>query len=265
MSFHLVNFSPVKSIKPRSHLSPKIKSPIKSYISSYYSRKSYKYFSFFSFQQALTHINSVFDKMLSFISKINSKKHNHNTKNKLSKEFNLMINPSSLLILINQLNVIQKKVNSISLELKKKVTLDETDFSVSTLETQTGTECNSSYDLKDAKTPTFSFTIQNNNDNFLSLEKNYFSLETSMNSIQNENDNINNSTIFCRSNIKTKVLLSAVKEMNEKEIITKKERKFLKEKIITKDKHFYTVMNNSSNLNQNEIIRNLRRFLKGFK
>ena len=265
MSFHLANFSPVKSINLHSHFSPKIKSSNKSTKSSYHARKPHKYFTFFSFQQALTHINSLFDNMLPFISQINSKTYSNNTKNKLSKEFDLMTNPSSLLILVNQLNEIQNKVNSISLELKKKVTLDETDFSVSTLETQTTTECNSSYDLKDAKTPTFNFTIQNNNENFLSLEKNYFSLETSMNSIQNENDNMNNSTFLYRSNIKTKVLLSAVKEMKEKEIITKKEREFLKEKIITKDKQFYTIMNNSSNSNQDEVIRNLRRFLKRFK
>ena len=65
--------------------------------------------------------------------------------------------------------------------------------------------------------------------------------------------------------LKPKALLSAVKEMKNKEIITKEEREFLKEKIITKDEHFYTIMNNSDNLSQEDIIRNLRRFLKGFK
>ena len=53
--------------------------------------------------------------------------------------------------------------------------------------------------------------------------------------------------------------------MKSKEIITKEEREFLKEKIITKDEYFYTIMNNSDNLSQEDIIRNLRRFLKGFK
>lgn len=261
MSFHFYNFSPVKSKKRLSHLSPKTKSHCKIQPQVNHYHNSHNYFKFISFQQAFNHINSIIDNMFTSISKMNLNTHNNNIKHK--KSFNLIITSSSMFILLNKINEIQNKLNSLSLQMKTFTYKDDLDFSISTLETQTGTECNSSFDFKDTQTPTFAFSNQKDNENYISLNQNEFSLENSIisNSINNEFEcnNIN------KPQLKPKALLSAVKEMKSKEIITKEEREFLKEKIITKDEHFYTIMNNSDNLSQEDIIRNLRRFLKGFK
>jgi hypothetical protein len=199
--------------------------------------------------------------MLTSISKMNLNTHNNNTKHK--QLFNLIITSSSMFILLNKINEIQSKFNSLSLQMKTFTYQDDSDFSLSTVETQKDSECNSSFDFKESQTPTFTFSNQKHNENILLLNQNEFSLENSIisNSINNDYEccNIN------KPDLKPKALLSAVKEMKSKKIITKEEREFLKEKIISKDKHFYSIMNNSNNLNEDDIIRNLRRFLKGFK
>ena len=262
MSFRFCNFSPIKNRKHPLHLSPKTKSHIKiqPQINHYY-RNSHNYVTFISFQQAFNQMNSIIDNMLISISKMNLNTHNNGTKHRKSKTFNL-ITSSSMCILLNKINEIQNKLNSLSSQMRTFTCQDDSDFSLSTLETQTGTECNSSFDFKDTQTPTFTFSNQKENKTFLLLNKNEFSLENSIisNSIQDGHKVCN----VKKTTLKPKALLSAVKEMKTKEIITKEEREFLKEKIITKDKEFYMTMNNSTNLNQDDIIRNLRRFLKGF-
>jgi hypothetical protein len=78
-------------------------------------------------------------------------------------------------------------------------------------------------------------------------------------------------------NITMKELLLTVKDMQDKGIITKKQKKFLKEKIISKEQTFYTTItsqyevscltssNNSSNSNSNDLTRIIRTYLKQFK
>ena len=62
--------------------------------------------------------------------------------------------------------------------------------------------------------------------------------------------------------VRTKVLLSAVQEMKEKKMIMLEEREKLKENIIGKNEIFIKFV--GINNNRNELIRNMRRFLKGF-
>lgn len=62
--------------------------------------------------------------------------------------------------------------------------------------------------------------------------------------------------------VRTKDLLSAVQEMKEKKMITLEEREKLKENIIGKNEIFIKFV--GINNNRNELIRNMRRFLKGF-
>lgn len=66
--------------------------------------------------------------------------------------------------------------------------------------------------------------------------------------------------------INIKDLLSAVQEMKEKKMITVEERDVLKEKIIEKEEIFISVIGveNIIKKDKNEIIRNMRRYLKGF-
>jgi hypothetical protein len=78
-------------------------------------------------------------------------------------------------------------------------------------------------------------------------------------------------------NITMKELLLTVKDMQDKGIITKKQKKFLKEKIISKEQTFYTTItsqyevscltssNSSSNSNSNDLTRIIRTYLKQFK
>ena len=62
--------------------------------------------------------------------------------------------------------------------------------------------------------------------------------------------------------VRTKDLLSAVQWMKEKKMITLEEREKLKENIIGKNETFIKFV--GINNNRNELIRNMRRFLKGF-
>ena len=66
--------------------------------------------------------------------------------------------------------------------------------------------------------------------------------------------------------INIKDMLSAVQEMKEKKMITPQERDVLKEKIIEKEENFMSVIGieNIIKKDKNEIIRNMRRYLKGF-
>ena len=62
--------------------------------------------------------------------------------------------------------------------------------------------------------------------------------------------------------VRTKDLLSAVQEMKEKKMIMLEEREKLKENIIGKNEIFIKFVGIDNN--RNELIRNMRRFLKGF-
>ena len=78
-----------------------------------------------------------------------------------------------------------------------------------------------------------------------------------------------NSSIMVE-NIHMKTLLKTVKEIQDKGIITKKQKKFLKEKIISKDMELYSFISkydNYSNNNTNsvDLTRAMRTYLKQFK
>lgn len=67
-----------------------------------------------------------------------------------------------------------------------------------------------------------------------------------------------------------KTLLKTVKEIQDKEIITKKQKKFLKEKIISKDMELYSFISKYDNYSNNntsnvDLTRAMRTYLKQFK
>ena len=73
---------------------------------------------------------------------------------------------------------------------------------------------------------------------------------------------LNSSTMVENINIKT--LLRTVKEIQDKGIITKKQKKFLKEKIISKDMELYSFISKNEG-NNTDVTRALRTYLKQFK
>lgn len=79
----------------------------------------------------------------------------------------------------------------------------------------------------------------------------------------NKEDSISDSI---RNDVCIKDLLSAVQEMKEKKMITLEERAILKEKIIEKDEKFLSFLGVESvkEKDKNELIRQMRRYLKGF-
>ena len=72
-----------------------------------------------------------------------------------------------------------------------------------------------------------------------------------------------NSSIMV-DNIHMKTLLKIVKEIQDKGIITKKQKKFLKEKIISKDMELYLFISKYDN-NNIDLTRAIRTYLKQFK
>ena len=67
-----------------------------------------------------------------------------------------------------------------------------------------------------------------------------------------------------------KTLLKTVKEIQDKGIITKKQKKFLKEKIISKDMELYSFISKYDNYSNNnasnvDLTRAMRTYLKQFK
>lgn len=67
-------------------------------------------------------------------------------------------------------------------------------------------------------------------------------------------------------NYHMKDLLKTVKEMQDKGIITKQQKMFLKEKIIAKDVNFYYAIAKNDNCNSTvDLIREIRTYLKRFK
>ena len=74
-----------------------------------------------------------------------------------------------------------------------------------------------------------------------------------------------NSSIMV-DNVNLKTLLKTVKEIQDKGIITKKQKKFLKEKIISKDMELYSFVSKyDNNYNNIDLTRALRTYLKQFK
>ena len=100
--------------------------------------------------------------------------------------------------------------------------------------------------------------------NKLLLENDLFSVTTP--TFSNKNNNAQCDFLYYKSKsvdeVSTKDLLSAVQEMKEKKMITTNEREELKENIIGKNLDFLKFV--GINNNRNELIRNMRRFLKGF-
>ena len=86
-----------------------------------------------------------------------------------------------------------------------------------------------------------------------------------------ESSSMNSSIVM--ENVSLKELLKTVKEMHDKGIITKKQKKFLKEKIISKETNFYSSITSqyealsltSNNTNNNDLTRIIRTYLKQFK
>lgn len=74
---------------------------------------------------------------------------------------------------------------------------------------------------------------------------------------------LNSSTMV--ENINVKTLLRTVKEIQDKGIITKKQKKFLKEKIISKDMELYSFISKNEGNSNIEVTRALRTYLKQFK
>ena len=72
---------------------------------------------------------------------------------------------------------------------------------------------------------------------------------------------LNSSTMV--ENINVKTLLRTVKEIQDKGIITKKQKKFLKEKIISKDMELYSFISKNEG-NNTDVTRALRTYLKQF-
>ena len=64
--------------------------------------------------------------------------------------------------------------------------------------------------------------------------------------------------------IHLKTLLKTVKDIQDKGIITKKQKKFLKEKIISKDIELYSFISKYDN-NNIDLTRAIRTYLKQFK
>ena len=227
-------------------------------------------------QTPLTHISTILSSLREleeqFITHISSS--NKNEINVLLRSFTTIITKCT------------EMKTALQLKSKEKETLN-----VSKLSTGITLACEAFDNFEQSTTPKFSLSHSDNeyiNNKFTHLCVSAPQLIGNLNgmnttfeyasyscSCSSSNSSSMNSSIVME-NITMKELLKTVKDMQDKGIITKKQKKFLKEKIISKEQTFYTTItsqyeascltnsNNSSN-SSNELTRIIRTYLKQFK
>ena len=120
-------------------------------------------------------------------------------------------------------------------------------------------------DISEIATPTFNRIKPSSIDDSSNLFQ--YKLISDVNKVS-VNNNIKEDSLSdsIKNDVCIKDLLSAVQELKEKKMITLEERAILKEKIIEKDEEFLSFLGAESvrEKDKNELIRQMRRYLKGF-
>lgn len=211
----------------------------------------------------------------------------------LEEQFIMYISSSDkneINVLLRSFTTIITKCTEMKTTLQVKSKEKET-LNVSKLSTGITIACEAFDNFEQSTTPKFSLSHSDNNNEYINnkfthlcvsapqLIGNLNGMNTTFEyascSCSSSNSSSMNSSIVME-NITMKELLLTVKDMQDKGIITKKQKKFLKEKIISKEQTFYTTItsqyevscltsSNSSSSNSNDLTRIIRTYLKQFK